>query len=102
VEKAKPGRHELKKAARIGSSRPTIPLPKNREKFPCHVAQRQFFSAGSGNNNDIHTWERHHVFVETEPFPDPPFDKISPYSGPETLLNHHPQAMIREPIVSKA
>jgi hypothetical protein len=41
------------------------------------------------------------VFVEAKPFPKSPLDKIPVYSVPETLLNHHAQAMVKELVISK-
>ena len=39
--------------------------------------------------------------MKTKPFPDPPLDEIPVYCVPETFLNHHPQAMVREFVISK-
>jgi hypothetical protein len=39
--------------------------------------------------------------VKAKPFSQPPLDKVSGHRIPETLLNNHPQAMVREFIINK-
>jgi hypothetical protein len=39
--------------------------------------------------------------METKPFSQPSLDEVSGHSVPETLLHHHPQAMVWEFIISK-